>query len=447
MATYLIDFENVRSDGLRGVNFLSQQDTVVIFYSNNADTLTFEAMDMIMSSKAQIRKFKIARGGKNALDFQLSSYLGFLIHENLNPYFYIISRDNGFHYVIDFWKRTFHYEGFVFRCPSIADGYSRQRRFDSSSQAEKEAIIQELDQEEELEQNALEECPAEEQEAQEHTFEAEEEVSPLLWGGIAQTSAPYSWEASAAFSDHSSQEAAKALVFPQEAIPTADTAEPAQTPEMTAKESAETDAEETAAESPDTKDFTDDSETALKTFPEAEALAAAESSESSRPARKPRRERNTRSGDSSARRAGHNGRRETDESVNALEALAASDESSILPASPNSDTDSESMPSENRPEKPAAAKRRQTRPSKPNPAQLTEELLLPLSSPVVQKTAALTGELCSEKQAQVAASHLIHSTGKQDFYRKMTAYFGQKHGIAVYNSLRSEYTNMRKADA
>ena len=426
----------------------------MIFYSNNADTLTFEAMDMIMSSKAQIRKFKIARGGQNALDFQLSSYLGFLIHENLNPYFYIISRDNGFHYVIDFWKRTFHYEGFVFRCPSIADGYSRQRRFDSSSQAEKEAIIQELNQEEELEQNALEESPAEGQEAQEHAFEAEEDVSPLLWSGIAQTSAPYSWESSAAFSDHSSQEVAKTLVFPQEAIPTAETAEMTETPEMTAKENAETDAEETAAESPDTeeltltpKDFTDDSETAIKAFPEAETLVAAESSESSRPARKARRERNTRSGDSNARRAGHKGHREADESVNALEALAASDESSILPAPPNSDTDPESMPSENRQEKPAATKRRQTRPRKPNPAQLAEELLLPLSSPVVQKTVTLTGELCSEKQAQVAASHLIHSTGKQDFYRKMTAYFGQKHGIAVYNSLRSEYTNMRKADA
>ena len=131
LATYLIDFENVRSDGLRGINWLSENDTVVIFYSNNADTLTFEAMDLILNSNAAIRKFKIARGGKNALDFQLATYLGFLIHENENPYFYIISRDNGFHYVIDFWKRTYRYEGYVFCCPSIAEAYSTQKRFDS----------------------------------------------------------------------------------------------------------------------------------------------------------------------------------------------------------------------------------------------------------------------------------------------------------------------------
>ena len=84
---------------------------------------------------------------------------------------------------------------------------------------------------------------------------------------------------------------------------------------------------------------------------------------------------------------------------------------------------------------------------KPNLGELPDDLLLPFSSAAVQKAISLTGELCSEKQAQIAASHLIRSSGKQDFYRKMTAYFGQKHGIAVYNSLRSEYTNIRKNEA
>lgn len=47
MATYLIDYENVKSEGIKGIAQLSEEDRVVIFYSHNADTITFEAMDMI----------------------------------------------------------------------------------------------------------------------------------------------------------------------------------------------------------------------------------------------------------------------------------------------------------------------------------------------------------------------------------------------------------------
>lgn len=114
MATYLIDYENVKSEGIKGIAQLSEEDRVVIFYSHNADTITFEAMDMIFNSKAQVSKYKILCGGKNALDFQLSTYLGYLIHEAKDSYFYIISKDNGFKHVVDFWKRTFRFDGYVY---------------------------------------------------------------------------------------------------------------------------------------------------------------------------------------------------------------------------------------------------------------------------------------------------------------------------------------------
>ena len=41
MATYLIDYENVKSEGIKGIAQLSEEDRVVIFYSHNADTITF----------------------------------------------------------------------------------------------------------------------------------------------------------------------------------------------------------------------------------------------------------------------------------------------------------------------------------------------------------------------------------------------------------------------
>ena len=143
MATYLIDYENVKSDGIKGSAQLSEEDRVVIFYSHNADTITFEAMDMIFNSKAQVSKYKILCGGKNALDFQLSTYLGYLIHEAKDSYFYIISKDNGFKHVVDFWKRTFRFDGYVYCFATIADGNARQNRFKNATAKERARAMEE----------------------------------------------------------------------------------------------------------------------------------------------------------------------------------------------------------------------------------------------------------------------------------------------------------------
>ena len=47
---------------LKELRRLSEEDRVVIFYSHNADTITFEAMDMIFKAKAQVSKYKILCG-------------------------------------------------------------------------------------------------------------------------------------------------------------------------------------------------------------------------------------------------------------------------------------------------------------------------------------------------------------------------------------------------
>jgi len=104
MRIFLIDYENVHSDGMVGVDMLSEDDEVVIFYSLNADTLTFELLHKLMFCKAKLSYYKIKRGGRNALDFQLSTYLGYLADSRPDAEFYIISRDNGYDYAIDFWE-------------------------------------------------------------------------------------------------------------------------------------------------------------------------------------------------------------------------------------------------------------------------------------------------------------------------------------------------------
>ena len=75
MNYYLVDFENVKKDGLDGIHKLEQEDRVCILYSKNADSITFEQHKKIMESKADIELCKVDVGSKNALDFQLATQL------------------------------------------------------------------------------------------------------------------------------------------------------------------------------------------------------------------------------------------------------------------------------------------------------------------------------------------------------------------------------------
>ena len=106
MTVYLVDFENVRSGGLRGVEELSEGDKVVIFYSKNADAITFDVHMLLSKSKAEIETFRILRGGRNSLDFQLSTYLGYLVMENSYKNIVIISQDKGFLCATSFWEEN-----------------------------------------------------------------------------------------------------------------------------------------------------------------------------------------------------------------------------------------------------------------------------------------------------------------------------------------------------
>ncbi|MCM1529916.1 MAG: PIN domain-containing protein [Alistipes sp.] len=108
MAYYLVDYENVNVNGMNGIKKLAENDSLVIFYSENASTMTFGLHKRLNESKAVIEYCNVGAGTKNALDFQLASYLGYLIGkcpEPQNEKFYIISKDNGFQILQKYWSR------------------------------------------------------------------------------------------------------------------------------------------------------------------------------------------------------------------------------------------------------------------------------------------------------------------------------------------------------
>jgi hypothetical protein len=84
----------VNSQGLKGVENLTENDEVNILYSKKADHVKIDILTALMASKASIRFIPVHVGTPNALDFQLITLL-FLHYTKENRYF-IISRDSGY---------------------------------------------------------------------------------------------------------------------------------------------------------------------------------------------------------------------------------------------------------------------------------------------------------------------------------------------------------------
>ena len=94
MSIYYIDYENVSSQGLQGVELLTENDEVNLLYSKKADNVKIDMLTMLMASKAKIHFLPVHVGTPNALDFQLVTLLFLNYKEGVNHY--IISKDSGY---------------------------------------------------------------------------------------------------------------------------------------------------------------------------------------------------------------------------------------------------------------------------------------------------------------------------------------------------------------
>ena len=103
MAYYLIDYENVKN--LNRCNELTAGDTIIFFYSQHANLLSFDLHIALCQTPARTEYFFVECGGKNALDFQMSSYVGFLIANYPYEKIYIVSKDKGFSFLLSFWRK------------------------------------------------------------------------------------------------------------------------------------------------------------------------------------------------------------------------------------------------------------------------------------------------------------------------------------------------------
>lgn len=112
MATFLIDYENVCAHmGLKGTEFLNENDKVFIFYSQYCTSIRRDEMDAILDSKCEFKACKLIKAYKNGLDFYIASEAGALA-ETGEKQIAIISNDKGFNAVIDYLNFKYNSEGF-----------------------------------------------------------------------------------------------------------------------------------------------------------------------------------------------------------------------------------------------------------------------------------------------------------------------------------------------
>lgn len=100
---FLIDFENVANNGMRGSEHLLSSDYILIFYSSAAPQMETRHLNNIRNSGCGFATYKLKEKRKNGLDFYIATKIGELFGAEKCSRAVIISKDAGFQSVRDFW--------------------------------------------------------------------------------------------------------------------------------------------------------------------------------------------------------------------------------------------------------------------------------------------------------------------------------------------------------
>ena len=101
---FLVDFENVKSNGLKGSEYLLSEDSIELFFSEATPTIANGIFEQIKKSGCKLRVYKLQNPRKNALDFYITSRLGELIGDGYQEPIAIISNDKDYKSVQDYWR-------------------------------------------------------------------------------------------------------------------------------------------------------------------------------------------------------------------------------------------------------------------------------------------------------------------------------------------------------
>ena len=91
---FLVDGDNNIGTGLQGIDLLTSEDTVLVFFGKG-QTLA-NVKKLCAGTAAQVQYLESVKGGKNSLDFQIITELGVLVGRGEADFAYVISQDKGY---------------------------------------------------------------------------------------------------------------------------------------------------------------------------------------------------------------------------------------------------------------------------------------------------------------------------------------------------------------
>lgn len=101
----LIDKENTGKRFLNGLEQLTQNDKIIIFHYEKAGEINQDILLPLSKCKAAVEIIKMNTHTKNAMDFQICTYVGYLYNQYKNTAeYYIVSDDKGYGASIEFLK-------------------------------------------------------------------------------------------------------------------------------------------------------------------------------------------------------------------------------------------------------------------------------------------------------------------------------------------------------
>lgn len=106
---FFVDSENVGDSWLDLFDYLGDEDLLLVFYTDKSPHMSYSNLIRLKQSPVNPEFIHCDNGTDNALDFQLSTYLGSLTVKNPDDNLIIVTRDKGFDVVIKFWAaRGYH---------------------------------------------------------------------------------------------------------------------------------------------------------------------------------------------------------------------------------------------------------------------------------------------------------------------------------------------------
>lgn len=99
---YLVDSENVGDIWVPLLIASQPEDQVIVFYTQKSPHMNYENVRLLKETDKEAEFVKCYEGS-NALDFQLVSQLGYLLREDADCEYVIVSNDTGFDAVVRYW--------------------------------------------------------------------------------------------------------------------------------------------------------------------------------------------------------------------------------------------------------------------------------------------------------------------------------------------------------